>query len=815
LGCVAFFFLLISCQRDAVVSEEAGEPNGDRSPIGAFEKLLKAERLRYSMTDLVHFADRSRDRLLAIDLGTIAARKYINGGWHTGWNPEPQTEGKIDYFVANAEKSLVFFKHEKGGFHKIIVRMRSVGEPREISFFINDRHLGSARIHDQWEDHTIEVSDHATRTGENQLKLRFAVEPRNRPQRKPVAHVDAVYVLPEAVESGLAPRGQAVGKPAFEGIPHPSLLAPTPQTYTYRLQLPESGARLGFFWGSKLPGATFVLTASTDTSETQTLFEATVAQDRAAVWNQKVLDLSEFAGQVAELDFAVRGPWPPGQLAAWGEPGIYVEPIEDGASQTIAEGTPARNVLVYLIDTVRYDKFAFYNENTSVKTPHIDAFAAEATIFDHAYDNENWTKPTCATILTGLHPNTHQTKWYRSKLPSKVMMISDHFQNSGFKTAAFVANPWVSASFGFDRGWNHFTNYPREKRNDDVDEVVDDALAWIDYVEGDRFFLYLHTMDPHRPYWPPEEWRKRYWSEEYDGVIERGAAFQTGAINSGELALTESDRRYLEALYDAEIAFNDHHFGRLIEGFKKRGLYDETAVLVIADHGEEFWDHGMIGHHNSLYEEMIHTVMVLRYPNMVPSRRRIPHVISTVDVAPTLLDLAGVDKYEALEGKSVLDTLDGVGDPHPRIAVSDYFTRGKSIPSALVVTSGSPPERAGKESPPGRARRSTMSPPTATRRQISSRLTRLLAPICAHSWASSWVPKTNPSGGRTDAGGGSVEKLSASKPRSIQNSASNSRPWVTSESHRRKLRHKGRVRRRGPKSDSRPLALPAGPQNQS
>lgn len=682
--------LACGCNGEQAKTVETGEkvdgadkPLGDAPggvtarPEGEYARFRKGANLRMSLTDMSHLAVRSNGGLVNVDLGTIASRKHTNGGWRTGWDTTPRKDGDVDYFEADSKSARVFFRHRKGGFDRIVVRMKAVKSSNKVVFYVNDNPISNTEITGEWVDYTIEVPEKATTDGENQLMMRFTHDTVV-DGRKQVAHVDEVWVLPAGVQKDASPTGPSVQKLVFGGVSMDALVAATPQTYTYRLDIPEKGApKLGFGYAAKAAGAKLTVTAEADGVERKTLFEETAA---AGSWAEKVVDLSDFAGRVAEIQLTVGGDWTGGQLVGWGEPGLYTDKFEDEAKAAVDPTKHAKHVLVYLIDTMREDKLGVYNPKSSVKTPNIDAFAAEGTVYDWAYDNENWTKPSCSTVLTGLFPETHKNKEDASKLPQSVTTISEHLQTKGFKTASFIANGYVSDAFGFQQGWNYYTNYIREGKNTNVDNLVDDTLAWVDKNKDERMFIYMQTIDPHVPYSPPKEWREKYWSQAYSGPIRpQATGDQLAQIKTGKLVLSAVDKRYLEAMYDGEVAFNDHHFGRLVAALKERGIYDDTAILIITDHGEEFWDHGSVGHGHSLYEEMLHSPFILRYPNKVPQGRRVPHIISMVDVAPTLFDITGVESHEKIEGTTVLDALDGVGDPRPRVAVSDFLYRKKSF----------------------------------------------------------------------------------------------------------------------------------------
>ncbi len=645
-----------------------------RSVVGAtWKEVSDRWRKRHDLLELAHFGVRDYGGSMIVDLGKAEATKHLNGGWRTGWNPTERKDGGEDYFEANAKSARIFFKHTKGGFDRIIVRMKAVKKSNKVVFYVNDKAAGDVKIDNTWKDYVVKVPKGASRDGENQLMLRFSAEAKVN-GRKQAAHVAYARILAPGASATDIPTGPRVRSVDIEGVFHQALVARTPQTWTFRLQIPTGKPALGLVWGASIGGAEVKINVASDQSAPKEILQAKAS---GPGWKPEALDLTAWAGQVVEITMEAGGTWSADQVVAWGQPAIY-----SPATEAIKRPgqAPAKNVLIYLIDTMRYDKFSTYNPKTKTQTPNIDAFAKDATVFEHAYDNENWTKPSCATILTGLYPDTHKTKEDRSKLPASAVTISEHLKTKGFKTGSFIANGYVSNAFGFDQGWDYYTNYIRENKNTNADRLVDDTLNWIDKQKGKRFFAYVQTIDPHVPYSPPKKYRKLYWNRGYKGPIKpRSTGDQLAKIKTGKMDVNRDDKKYLEALYDGEVTFNDENFGRLIDGLKSRGLYDDTVIVIIADHGEEFFDHGKVGHGHSLYEEMIHSPLIVRYPGMATAGARVPHVVSMVDLVPSLLDIVDIPHHGALEGISFVDTLDGIGQPWPRIAVSDFLYRRKSF----------------------------------------------------------------------------------------------------------------------------------------
>jgi len=676
--------ILIASEVAAPVAVEpvAEPPAPPPTPMTALERTTP---VRFDFAELSHFAERGQGEALIVDFGEVAARKYTNGGWRAGWSPVPRNDGAgTDYFEANTDTVRVTFSQRQGGFDRLVLRMKAVRTSNKATIFLNGTSLGSVKIGKDWEDYTLEVPAAATRDGENDLMMRWSASIREE-GRAQVAHIDALAVLPPGAP-GLSslPRGARVGQVSLGGATRAALMARSPQTYTFRVQLPAEPPKLGVAWGAQGAGGALAISVRSDLAAATTVLDASVGAETSGRWNEQVLDLAAFAGQVVEVKMTASGALDDQHWLAW-DASIHADAPTDDARPAAAPEEPARNVLVYLIDTLRHDKLGVYNPRSSVPTPNLDAFARDALIFDAAYDTENWTKPSTASILTGLYSWSHQTKDDTAKLPNSVEMVSEHLQKQKFRTGSFIANGYVSNAFGFDQGWHYYTNYIREGKVTDAERVVDDALGWIDKQKQDeRFFAYLHTIDPHVPYSAPGPWKMKMWKTRHDNTYSgplhpQDTGNQIAEIKSGKMKLTIEDKEYLEALYDSEVAYNDNEFGRMIEGLKTRGLYDNTIIIVLADHGEEFWDHGSVGHGHSLHDEMVHTPLFIRYPNAIPTGRRVPQVVSTTGVVPTVLELLGVAPMEDRDGEDLRDTFDGVGSARPRVGVSDFMYRKKGI----------------------------------------------------------------------------------------------------------------------------------------
>ena len=351
-----------------------------------------------------------------------------------------------------------------------------------------------------------------------------------------------------------------------------------------------------------------------------------------------------------------------------------------GEVATIDE--PARNVVVLLIDTLRASKLQAYYPKTRVKTPTIDAFASHGTLFERSQSPENWTKPAVASVLTSLHPATHKTKQDASKLPKSALMLSEVYKEAGFKTASFIANGYVSNAFGFDQGWDHYTNYIREARNTNASNVFGEAEGWIEKNKDGRFFVYIQTIDPHVPYDPPAKFLEMYDPQPYNGQVQNRRThlmLDDAKKNPKKYAFTKRDKERIEALHDGEISYHDEYFGKFLAKLHELGLDENTIIVVTSDHGEEFQEHGSWGHGHSVYQELLGVPLMFRWSGVIPANTRIGPVVSTLDIGPTVLEATGIPIPEKFEGRSLLGFMRGDWPAGPYVAFSDFLEHRRVI----------------------------------------------------------------------------------------------------------------------------------------
>jgi len=315
---------------------------------------------------------------------------------------------------------------------------------------------------------------------------------------------------------------------------------------------------------------------------------------------------------------------------------------------------PKKNVILICLDTVRADHLGAYGYEENPTSPTLDELARCSTLFLDTSAAAGWTKPSVPSYMTGTYPLQHGVYEGHSKdrdgehsdvLPDQAITLAEVFQARGYQTAAFVQNAQLRKGQGIEQGFDLYTDRAGDARN-----IRWSAVDWIDdRVSRQPFFLYLHFLDAHWPYPVPDEYGELFSSKEAISLFRTKDWKQLrDSINDGETTLDTEQKEALLDLYDGALRYIDDQLARLLSGLSQRGLKGETIICVLSDHGEEFLEHGKIGHGHGLHEELLQVPWILHVPGEEP--RVVDTPVSLVDLFPTLLHAADIASPVETEG---------------------------------------------------------------------------------------------------------------------------------------------------------------------
>jgi arylsulfatase A-like enzyme len=370
------------------------------------------------------------------------------------------------------------------------------------------------------------------------------------------------------------------------------------------------------------------------------------------------------------------------------------------------------NLLVVVLDTLRPDRLGCYGYERPT-SPHLDELARDACVFEDAQSTAPWTAPAMISMVTSLYPGAHGVYGYpnpgrlNENTPTLAGVLSAH----GWRTAAITEGGYASGKFGLDLGFQEFRSTKHGKAVRSLGrgilrKNVEQAVAWLELHRDEATFLLLHTYEPHAPYRAPPEYVERV-HPDWDGAAEHALLRQAidtwnekgtlepesmrilarhslagGCIGTtlprirrahemwerakevgvdrSAMSSGEEIHGWMSDQYDAGIAYADEQLGHLWKALDDLQLRERTIVVVLSDHGESLGEKGMMGHGHSLSEELLRIVLLMRLPGQGRAQRRIPEVVSSVDVMPTLLDLMGVDpRLLPVQGRSLRPLLEG------------------------------------------------------------------------------------------------------------------------------------------------------------
>jgi arylsulfatase len=532
------------------------------------------------------------------------------------------------------------------------------GRRQTLAVLANGRELGVVEMAPRWDEYRLAIPPLVLHRGRNQFELRFgyAVAPREIGQGDDVRKLAARFRR-IAVERGDAVPDEARGDESTVGVDSESgLPLPGPGLLVAPVRLHGGANRVEIAARTADPSATVALGlvgldgARTETSEASPDLEGGV----------KLTAEVSAADEGVRAFLLLRTELQPGssltlERASLLSHGAGLEPPK-GRREAPADRP---DIVVVIPDALRPDHlgFAGYQRDTS---PNLDRLAAEALVFPNAVAAASYSLASVGTIVTGMSPLRHGVLAREHRLADAVTTLAETLRETGYRTVGVSANAYHSPQFGFDQGYDRFVPMWRVTDGDEL-RSFDPHLAVAEVKEelrqevgeGRPLFLLLHLVPPHSPYDPPPAF-DLFSIPGYRGPVGRDRETYL-RLSSGALKPGPADLEQVVGLYDGNIRRVDDAVGELLTLLRSRSRWQQTVVLVIADHGEAFGEHGAFGHTTTVYEEMIRVPFIVRVPpGRAPADVDIDRLVSLEDVTPTLLGLAGVSPAGELDGIDLL-----------------------------------------------------------------------------------------------------------------------------------------------------------------
>jgi arylsulfatase A-like enzyme len=620
-------------------------------------------------------AHRTVDGDLVVDGGSAGFARYVRFGLPAPrWSLRVTRDGERAAAADKLASLDLPLTDDETGAPLVILRVWAAA-PRTIALKINgrkaDERAGSAQLEAGWQTVAIAVAAGRWVAGENQLVIETS------------AAKGAHHGKTTEKDDRIAIAWLRVAKdPQGDGDPR---AAATYDPQADRFQL-AGGA--GLAWYVQVPDGAHVVARAVGDGACRVEVGARAGDGTFAGGllggGVSRVDLSTLSGKVVRLELRARD-CPRAAL--------------DGARVTVPgpapvvppPGAPPKYVVLWMMDAFRAASVRTFTPGARADVPSFERLAKTGTIFRQYYDQGNESQTSHSSVWTSTYPAVHNVRlagvggtW---RIGKQLDVIGQIMHGAGFHTIGVTANGFIEESGGYTRGFDDYRNLMREKNvtNGIVlgKSVVDAALAKLHGSLDQPTFLFLGTVDTHGPYIARHPWLEKYDPGPYHGPFqEYGTAFDLG-ISPTQMGCQkippDRDIQRLRAIYDSAVSYQDARLGDFVSQLEKWGIYDQTLLIVTADHGEEMFEHGRCGHGEALTDTLLHVPLLVHYPARFPGGAVVDEGAEGIDLVPTILDAIGAPPLHQAQGWSLRAAAFGVGRGWAEPSYASFFELGHAM----------------------------------------------------------------------------------------------------------------------------------------
>ncbi len=602
-----------------------------------------AERVVYSLIDNRLAGHLSRGGGIVLPGGSAGFAKYtrfanvMKDDAKKPWELQ-QTEGTLKVARIRGKTASVFVPLTAAQAARGSLRVRlHTREEGTLSIRVNENKDINKKVSEGWSTLELEVPSGQLVEGENGIQLYL----KDTGTEVAWIQVGGSIKSPAAVAED--------GAVAFYDPAQKSLVVPKDGQMSWFLTIPDKAKLTGDLSDGSCQLAVFA------TADDGATVEGKLVGTGSAV------DLAALAGKAVRLDLEATGC---AQVAL-----SNAALVTPGAAPAVKRGDPPKYVLFVIMDSLRADRVRAFNPKARPETPNFDKLAESSALFMQHYVQGNESQVSHASMWTSAYLVKHKAANMPDKLAEKWTTIDEVAKKAGKFVAGASANGYIRPSRGFGSGWDKYINHIEKSLGLRGGDVVDKGLSFITPKKDQPWFLYLGLIDTH------VTWRaKQPWLDKYDGGYKGRFEKEFGDDGPGGFPkdLTEREKDHVRALYDSNVSYQDDLVGKLIEKLQAWGIYDQTMLIITADHGDEQWEDGkIVGHARTQRETLIHVPMVIHYPPMFPTGK-IASGTEGIDIVPTLADALGVAIDPEWQGMSLVGLANGVA-AYPQLATSSQY----------------------------------------------------------------------------------------------------------------------------------------------
>ncbi|MCG8419224.1 MAG: sulfatase [Proteobacteria bacterium] len=603
---------------------------------------------------------------LLLDAGSAGFVKYTNFSMpEKTWSPGREIDGiKVALPRRRAKLQVPLTSSQAAGTTTIAMRLHAPKSTR-LKVSINGKQSSGAGkdkiwLRKGWQIVQVPVARGRFKSGENRLRLKFGRGKR-----------PAVQWISIGEDPGDIDRLMPIYKSPDDspGDDSSGLILPHNSGLAYHLKIPAS-ARLT----AKVrdPACEVAVTASVHEGDSVT------GVLRGA---SSHVDLSPLSGRIARVELTARAcPLARIDHAALTVPGKA--PSDTAVSRR--KGKPPKYVVLWVMDTLRADYIKLFNPRAVAEVPNMQRLAQKGAVFLRTYSQGPESQAGHGALFTGLYSIQHGLGWLRRhRLARDLAVLGPVMKDLGFYNVGVTANGYATKKRGIGRGFDVYRNLMRDGYGNRMagrvpsSVLFDVAIAALEKKTNTPFFLFLGTIDTHKPWIAYEPWISKYDKTPYRGIFK-------DEVTGGMLKMVPGHRgcvwepdprdvQRIRAIYTSDISYQDYYVGKMLDKLDEWGIADETMIIITADHGEELFEHGRCGHGYALREPMVHIPLLIHYPPLIPATV-VEEGTEQVDVFPTILDALGQDRPDHIAGQSLIPLAHGVGRGYPRPTFSSLPT---------------------------------------------------------------------------------------------------------------------------------------------
>jgi arylsulfatase A-like enzyme len=537
-----------------------------------------------------------------------------------------------------AELPLTDEQAQAGG--SVAVRV-STPAPRRMTILVNQKPAGTVELTAGWQTAKLALPAGAAKAGENVVHLAFAKGP---------------PAMVEWIQLGGEPGGDAA--PPLWDAGQKALVLPQGGGLAWYVQIPDKGRLVGDVVGN---GCQVMVRAR---GQEGAPIEGVLGGAGSAV------ELGALAGKIVRLDLAARG-CPEARLSG----GALAVP---GAAPVVAKPKKPRYVVFWIMDSLRADRVKPFFPEARPEVPTFDRLVGTAAIFRNTYVQGNESRASHASIWTSLYVGLHRYIPGGAKgVEAKWTTLDEAMKSAGLWLSGVSGNGYITKKHGFGDKWDAYRNHIHDGGGVRGEDILKYAVQSVD-GKKEPWFLYLGTIDTHVSWRAKEPWISKY-DKGYTGkYVKEASGTEVEKMATGKLKISDRDKQRIVAIYDSNVSYQDDLVRQLLDKLKEWGIADETMVVITADHGDEQWEDGRVGHGGSLRESLIRVPLVVAYPPLFPAGI-VEEGVDTIDILPTLLDAMGKPVPADMQGESLVGLAQGVGRGYPRPSIASQYEFAHAI----------------------------------------------------------------------------------------------------------------------------------------